>query len=132
MSSTTLLISLYRCANKKEKYPPHLEIRQDIPSSVKIGDNFRISHPSGIVINGNTIIGKNVCVRCNTCIGGDYTGENAPVIGNNVNIGPNVCIIGKIKIGNNVDIGAGSVVVKDVPDNVVVAGNPVRIIRYKD
>ena len=49
-----------------------------------------------------------------------------------MNIGPNVCIIGKIKIGNNVDIGAGSVVVKDVPDNVVVAGNPVRIIRYKD
>ena len=54
----------------------------------------------------------------------------APTIGNNVNIGSNTCIIGGISIGDNVIIGAGSVVVKDVPSNVVIAGNPARIIRH--
>lgn len=43
-------------------------------------------------------------------------------------VGANVCIIGKIRIGNNVIIGAGAVVTKDVPDNSVVVGNPMRII----
>ena len=47
----------------------------------------------------------------------------------NVSIGANVTIIGDIKIGNNVIIGAGSVVVKDVTDNCIVAGNPARVIR---
>lgn len=46
-----------------------------------------------------------------------------------MNIGSNTCIIGGVSIGDNVVIGAGSVVVKDVPSNVVIAGNPARIIR---
>ena len=46
-----------------------------------------------------------------------------------MNIGSNTCIIGEVTIGDNVFIGAGSVVVKDVPSNVVIAGNPARIIR---
>lgn len=52
------------------------------------------------------------------------------MIGDNVSLGCNVTIIGGVHIGNNVTIGAGSVVVKDVPDNCVVAGNPAKIIRY--
>ena len=45
-------------------------------------------------------------------------------------LGATVTIIGHVKIGNNVVVGAGSVVVKDVPDNCIVAGNPAKIIRY--
>lgn len=45
-------------------------------------------------------------------------------------LGANVTIVGKVHIGNNVIVGAGSVVVKDVPDNCIVAGNPAKIIRY--
>ena len=59
-------------------------------------------------------------------------GGNAPIIGDNVNIGSNTCIIGEITIGDNVVIGAGSVVVKDVPSNVVIVGNPARIIKHTD
>ena len=55
--------------------------------------------------------------------------SKSPVIGDNVNIGSNVCIIGPISIGTNVIIGAGSVVTKDVPSNSVVVGNPARIIK---
>ena len=46
--------------------------------------------------------------------------------------GCHVAIIGDITVGNNVTIGAGAVVVKDVPDNAVVVGNPARVIKYKD
>ncbi len=49
-----------------------------------------------------------------------------------MDFGANVTVIGNVRIGNNAVVGAGSVVVKDVPDNAVVAGNPARIIRYKD
>ncbi|MGN0282525.1 MAG: hypothetical protein ACI4B3_09525 [Prevotella sp.] len=55
-----------------------------------------------------------------------------PRIGNKVTCGCHVAIIGEITIGNNVIIGAGSVVVKDVPDNAVVVGNPTRVIKYKN
>ncbi|HAB26474.1 MAG TPA: serine acetyltransferase, partial [Xanthomarina gelatinilytica] len=52
-----------------------------------------------------------------------------PIIGNDVTVGANVVIIGNITIGDHVVIGAGSVVVKDVPSNCVIAGNPARVIK---
>lgn len=54
-----------------------------------------------------------------------------PTIGQNVDFGANVCCFGDITIGNNVIVGAGSVVTKSIPDNAVVAGNPARIIKYR-
>ena len=58
--------------------------------------------------------------------------DERPWIGDNVDFGANVTVIGNIRIGNNAVIGAGSVVVKDVPDNAIVAGNPAKIIKYRD
>lgn len=58
--------------------------------------------------------------------------DERPWIGNNVDFGANVTVIGNIRIGNNAVIGAGAVVVKDVPDNAIVAGNPAKIIKYRD
>ena len=52
-------------------------------------------------------------------------------IGNNCYIGTGVSIMGPVTIGDNVTIGAGSIVTKDIPDNCVVAGNPAKIIRIK-
>lgn len=54
------------------------------------------------------------------------------VIGDNVYIGLNVCIIDYVKIGNNVIIGVGSVVIKDIFDNVIVVGNYVKVIYYNN
>ena len=62
---------------------------------------------------------------------GEVNGKR-PVIGNNVSIYTGAIVIGNITISNNAVIGAGSVVVKDVPENAVVVGNPAKIIKHKD
>ena len=55
--------------------------------------------------------------------------DTYPTIGNNVSLGANVTIIGPVHVGNNVTVAAGAVVVKDVPDNCIVAGVPAKIIK---
>ena len=104
----------------------------DVPDTTVIGRNFNVFHGSGLVISEETIIGENVIVRHNTTIGNAREGGGCPRIGNNVNVGANAVIIGAINIGNNSLIAAGSVVIRDVPDNVVVAGNPATVVKYLD
>lgn len=103
----------------------------DISYRAKIGAGLIIGHHGYIVIGGAAIIGENCFVRPGVVIGkkGGMTGE-MPVIGDNVNIGTGAKIIGKITIGNNVIVGANSVVTHDVADNSVVGGIPARFIRY--
>ncbi|MGC1395143.1 MAG: DapH/DapD/GlmU-related protein [Coleofasciculaceae cyanobacterium] len=105
----------------------------EIPWDTKIGKNLQLQHGVGLVINHETIIGENCVLRNSTTIGNkkiaDGSYSAAPKIGNNVDIGANVVIIGAITIGDNAVVGAGSVVVKDVPEGAVVVGNPARVIR---
>ena len=83
------------------------------------------------MVSPGTIIGNNVSLRQNTTIGakGFDGAEKSPIIEDNVTIGPNVCIIGDITIGEGTIIGAGAVVVKDVPAHTIVVGNPAKVIK---
>lgn len=96
----------------------------EIPYNTKIGKGMRIFHLQSIIINKNVIIGDNCTLRHLTTIGNKSENGLSPKIGNNVNIGANVCIIGDIVVGTNVKIGAGSVVVKSIPSNSIAVGNP--------
>jgi serine O-acetyltransferase len=99
-----------------------------IPSCTKIGYGLYIGHGIGIVIHGSAKIGNNCNLSQFTTIGSNS--EHAATIGDNVYIGPNVCIVENVAIGNNSTIGAGSVVVKDVPENATAAGVPAKVLSY--
>ena len=99
-----------------------LQISEYMP----IGYGFFIAHAFGTIINPSAVIGNNVTISQFTTIGA-IKGV-AAIIGNNVYIGLSVCIVEKVKIWNNTSIGAGAVVLKDVPENCTVAGVPAKII----
>lgn len=102
----------------------------EIHAGTKIGKGFYIGHWGGIVINPKAVIGENCNISQGVTIGIINSGEKAgvPTIGDRVYIGPGAKIIGNIKIGNDVAIGANAVVVSDVPDGVTVGGIPAKII----
>ena len=91
----------------------------------KIGSGLQLAHPYSTILNAETI-GKNVYVNHLVTLG-EKNGEK-PIIGNNVQLHAGCIVIGGVKIGDNAIIGAGAVVVKDVPENAIAAGNPAKII----
>jgi len=102
----------------------------EIHPGAVLGEGLFIDHGMGIVIGETTEIGKNVTLYKGVVLGGTgkEKGKRHPTIGDNVVISSNATVLGSIKIGNNVKIGAGSVVLKDVPDNCTVVGVPGRVV----
>lgn len=102
----------------------------EIHPGAEIGKDFFIDHGSGTVIGETAEIGDNVTIYQNVTLGGTSLDQvkRHPTVGNNVVIGTGAKVLGPVKIGDNVRIGANSVVTKDVPDNSVVVGVPGRIV----
>ena len=104
-----------------------------IPHETKIGSGFYIGHFGCIVVSPYCEIGKNCNISHGVTLGQANRGKKQgyPILGNNVYIGPGAKIIGAVRIGNNVAIGANCVVTKDIPDNSVVVGIPGKVISQK-
>ena len=97
-----------------------------IPKSTVIGAGFRIHHWGLLIINGAAIIGKNCTLRPGVVIGNLHDGQDVPIIGDNFNAGVGAKVLGAIRIGNNVSVGANAVCVKNVPDDSIALGVPAK------
>lgn len=106
------------------------EVRQRIQlhPNTKIGYGLFIGHGGPVVVNPTAVLGNNVNLSQFVTIVANFT--KAATIGDNTYIGLITCIIDNVKIGNNVTIGAGSVVTKDIPDNATAVGNYAKVINY--
>lgn len=102
--------------------------------SAKVGKGFYIEHPVGIVI-GNCTIGENFTIHQNTTIGVRHRFDDSkgliPKIGSNVHLCSNAVILGDITITDNVTIGAGAIVLKDITEAGTYVGIPARRV-YKN
>jgi serine O-acetyltransferase len=105
----------------------------EIHPGATIGRRFFIDHGMGVVIGETAEVGDDVLIYQGVTLGGTgkEKGKRHPTIGNRVVIGGGAKVLGNILIGNNVKIGAQSVVVKPVPDNSTVVGIPGRIVRMR-
>jgi serine O-acetyltransferase len=104
----------------------------ELPCETKLGRRFRIDHFSGIIISGDAQFGDDIVIRNGVTVGLKNTGtRGSPIIGNRVDIGSGAKILGPIKIGDDVIIGANAVVLKDIPANSLAVGVPARIISRK-
>ena len=134
----------YRIANKLKKWKipfiPRLisQIARfftgiEIHPGATIGEKFFIDHGMGVVIGETTIIGDNVLVYQGVTLGGTGKdqGKRHPTIGDRVTIGAGAKVLGNITIGSDSNIGAGSVVIDDVPEHSTVVGIPGRITRQR-
>ena len=105
----------------------------EIHPGATIGRRFFIDHGMGVVIGETTEIGDDVLLYQGVTLGGtgNEKGKRHPTLGNGVVVGTGAKVLGNIRIGDHVKIGAGSVVVHPVPDNSTVVGIPGRVVRTR-
>ncbi len=100
----------------------------DIGHEAQIGPGLRMLHPAGVVINPHAVIGARFTIHSSVTIGGSPSA--APVIGDDVNLAPGARILGGVRIGNRVRVGANAVLTKTIEgEDMVLAGVPARILR---
>lgn len=106
----------------------------EIHPGAKIGKGLFIDHGMGVVIGETAEVGDNVTLFHGVTLGGTgkHKGKRHPTVGNNVFIGSGAKVLGPILIGDNVKIGANSVVLKDIPAYSTAVGIPAKIVKRKE
>jgi serine O-acetyltransferase len=106
----------------------HLQI--ELPRNTIIDGGLRISHFGNIIVHSKCVAGKSLSLGVGVLIGQTPTG--VPTLGDDVDLSAGVKVIGGIRLGNGVTVGAGAVVTKSFDDNSIVAGVPARLLRVKE
>jgi len=103
----------------------------EIHPGAQIGKGLFIDHGNGVIIGETTVIGDNVTLYQGVTLGGTgkEQGKRHPTIGNNVMISAGAKVLGSFTVGENSKIGAGSVVLSEVPPNCTVVGVPGRVVK---
>lgn len=106
----------------------------EIHPGAEIGKGLFIDHGTGVIIGETTIIGDNCTLYQGVTLGGTgkEQGKRHPTLGNNVMVSAGAKVLGSFKIGDNSKIGAGAVVLEEVPANCTVVGVPGRVVRRYD
>lgn len=118
------LVAIIRHKRLSVKYSLYL------PRKLQVGYGLYIGHPVGIIVHPTAVIGCNVNLSQFVTIGSNR--GKAAIIGDDVYIGPSVCIIEDVFIGSGSTVGAGSVVTKNVDSNATVAGVPAKLLSYEN
>ncbi len=106
----------------------------EIHPGATIGENFFIDHGNGVIIGETAVVGNNVTLYQGVTLGGTGKehGKRHPTIGDNVMISAGAKVLGSFQVGENSKIGAGSVVIEEVPPNCTVVGVPGRVVRHNN
>lgn len=102
----------------------------DIHPAARMGHGIMLDHATGLVIGETAVVGNNVSILQSVTLGGTgkEDGDRHPKIGNGVLISAGAKILGNIRVGDGAKVGAGSVVLDEVPPHTTVAGVPARIV----
>jgi serine O-acetyltransferase len=102
----------------------------EIHPGAEVGQRLFIDHGMGVVIGETSIVGDDVTIYQGVTLGGTgkEKGKRHPTVGNNVSIGSGAKLLGNIIVGDNCRVGAGSVVLRSVPDNATIVGVPGHIV----
>jgi serine O-acetyltransferase len=102
-----------------------------LPPETDIGGGLRIWHFGGIFVHPCTVIGRNCTLRQGVTLGNRHGQDDAPVLGDDVELGAYAQVLGAIKVGHRARIGALSVVLTDVPEGATAVGAPARVLAGK-
>ena len=110
-----------------------LVLSMELPVTAKVGPRLRLPHKHGLVIHVDATLGSDCVLRHGVTVGNkldrERTRTGVPRIGNDVEFGAGCVVIGDVTIGDHARIGALTIVTRSVPDYGVVVGNPGRVIR---
>jgi serine O-acetyltransferase len=108
------------------------EFAVDIHPAARLGHGIMLDHATGLVIGETAVVGNNVSILQSVTLGGTgkEDGDRHPKVGEGVLISAGAKILGNIRIGNGAKVGAGSVVLEDVPPHTTVAGVPAKIVGH--
>ncbi len=104
----------------------------EFSNKATVGRRFRIYHFGAIVISGDAVFGDDCVIHQGVTVGMKNADDvGGPVFGNRVEIGAGAKVLGAVRIGDDVDIGANAVVITDIPSNSIAVGVPARVLPRK-